>query len=442
MSGNNYRKYGILLLTDSDDIPENGYPAEYFNCEDLKDFFNIVFFNSDGKTFISTKDNGGIRFLVIPGFSNPRWFVPCNRDVIRNTGNLIKPTSLKSVLIWKLALILNRFGLIGLLFRNSIYIKSEKLGAKYLKPLSENSSFVIFTNTQGIYQKFTIQEMDGTNKIIAFCKIARTLFASDRIKNEHKAINYLKGFSFSAFKYPYIIDFYSINNFIILKQSPPDQTFAKVITRFSAPHKEFLEEIHEKCVKSINKMVLIDDLTRKKERLSLLGNCPWIRDYIPEIISGIDLLPKYLQNLQNLNLVFSHGDFIPWNCYSNGEKLFVFDWETGDFRPPLWDYFNFIYLTNIFSKGSLLKDVETELKDNNVWALSIIREERLYEFCHLYFLLDMLDLFIHYYFEQERAQFESSNIQFYISRLYFYLTKLISGKIELLNCKNSMQSNS
>ena len=396
MSNNDYRKYGVFLLASGEKISLEIPQHTPFNSSELNELFDNVEFNRNGTSSFTLKKGQGIKYIVIPSWQNPRWFIPHNKKIIQNIGNIIKPTTVKSRIIWGIAKLFNHIDCIDLIFRDKIYIKESNLEKRYLKPFSASNTFVIYTGAPGIYQKFTVQEMSSSGKILAYFKFGLTSLTRERISAEKSALTFLANTKFNTFKYPSLYDYYHVGRFSIIKQSPAELSYNTMIREFKGLHQRVLEELNNKFSETIAKEHLIENL---KKKVNIINNSDidLINKAKNDISRGIEQLLKLLENQQTLKLSFSHGDFTPWNMFTNNVDLFIFDWEMADFRVQLFDFFNFIYHRNILLGKFSLNQIYKELSFNKEWALSLLNSDTTYKTCHIFFLIDILAHYIEHY---------------------------------------------
>lgn len=411
------RKYGLFYLIDSNKVSID-YKEDYFNSLELQTIFKFSIGNYTNN-HIELKKNNGKEFLVIPSYKNPRWLVPNNKKLIKNIGNIIKPSSLKAQLIWKAALLLNNFGLIQILFKDKMFLKTEFEGALFLKPESPNNNFVVYTGAKSLYQKFTIQEMDCNNNIVSFYKIGQRVASKERIKNEYETLQFLTQYNFNYFTTPKIKDYYNVLNSTILVQTQCESHYKKLAT-FNNLHKNSLKELNNKCIKTISNEKLINNL---KEQADILKkkNIKHIIPFIETIDKALTKFAKLLEFEIESKVVFSHGDFSPWNIFTNKKKLYIYDWEMGDYRLPLFDYFNFLYHKNFLIDGGKKLKLNTSLKRNESWALEIALSKKKYNTYNLYFLIYIT---LHY-LEQYCITTEDKNAQYLVEKFHNSLSKTI-----------------
>lgn len=376
--------------------------------------YDALFLLSGNKTIISNNKNDGIEFVIMPNRKNPRWFIPNNKYVIKNIGNIVKPSSIKAIVIWNFAKFLNIFGLFGILFRSRQYIRTDILGLKYLNNKNSMTNYVIYTGAPGIYQKFTIQEMIN-GKIESYTKVGIMPLAKKRIELEYNALLIIKSYSTLKVNVPKIQDFYEKDNILFLRQSPGDVVYKIVLRNFNSQHYDFLREL-QKIYKDVHIQLVYDKINKA---IDFISNDDIFSSSIVLIKEALKRINSVHFDSDIIRLYYSHGDFSPWNCFSNGKDLFVFDWEMGDYRTPLWDYFNFIYHKNVLlDKGDiskLLRDLkETELFANLLTSNNIIYYQAIY----------LIDIIIHYC--EQFKELKKYNIKNNVPLLINYFTTQLS----------------
>jgi hypothetical protein len=397
------RKYAPFLLTASQNISIKNLKFIYEE-KDVLEFskFNIL---SECEHEFNCSNNSGIEYLVIPSWDNPRFFVPNDKNLIKKIGNLIKPTSFKARMVWNIALFLNGFKAIKLIFRNSIFIKMDKLGGYFLDGNNDSKSkFVIYTGAIGVYQKWTIQEMNETNDILSFTKIGRTKLSKQRILKEKKCLQYLNDFKFEKFEIPNLVDFYSKNDFTIIKQNSCDVSYSQVVNHFSYLHKSVIEELHSKLKKDVSSNSYIDSINKEIDEINI--DDITIKPIASLLKINLIKIEAELKSNETLTFTFSHGDFTQWNSFSNGVRLFVFDWEMGSYRMPMWDYFNFIYHSAFLGHKHNEKELHKVILENEKWVKSIVGD--LYNLCHKIYLIEIIIHYLQQYKELKQIGIENS----------------------------------
>ncbi|MCK9544143.1 MAG: hypothetical protein M0R03_19160 [Novosphingobium sp.] len=388
-----YRKLGIFLLTDSIYININKLNKVY-NKKYINEVYN---FEYDKYTYTTSFSSVYLykskEYIIIPNILNPRWFVPKNRIIIKKIGKFVKPTHIFSWIAWKITLIFNIINKIDIIYHDKIYLKKSTNKFYYIKPKFNNSEFVIFTGAKGLYQKFTIQEMSPAGDILLFHKIGYNKYSRNRIKKEYEGLKFISNSDMNTFKVPKIIDFYEIDTFLVLCLSPASTDFKNLIWDFSPFHQKALFEINNSLFTSIKKDIFINDKLNNIDKLKNHGVIE--SEYINNLYHACDLIKSKLKYFDDIKLVFSHGDFSPWNVLSNKYSIFIFDWEMSEYRSQLWDYFNFIYHLYILKRGFSLKNISRKFIKDQKWYCSMIDGGN-FIVLHLSYVVDILS---HYFFQ-------------------------------------------
>lgn len=372
------RRYGLMLLAGTQQYSSD---IDAYKSIEAVDFCSLKLSDKAG-TFFSESDNGGQEYVIISSWDNARWFVPNKKKVISHIGNLIKPSSIKSRLAWEIAKLFNRFGCIDRVFRTKVYIKTTCLGNFFLDNEDENIDYVIYTGSRGVWQKFTIQEMKN-NEILSFTKVGKHDLAKQRIINETRILELLNEQKDIHPFVPQIIRSYERNGMQFLKQTSCPFYYNQIISVFGDQHKSFLERLNR-----LSKKVDANDyLAKLQERIEGIGREDEESKIINSILlEGYSLLCRDLKG--SILLCLSHGDFSQWNCFSNGKDVFVFDWEMGAYRFPLWDYFNFIFHKNLLIDKEDKYKLKHDLNTNKQWAESVLPQN--YLKAQLVYLMDII----------------------------------------------------
>lgn len=146
MTEKDYRRYAPFFLLTDGTVAETLTAGDVFAVEDITSFLGLeitdnsqIDIDRSTGSEVNTNPNSGKEYLVIPNWKNPRWFVPNDKNVIKHVGNLIKPTSLKAVVVWKIARLFNYFNRIDHVFRHKVFIKTNQLGKIFLTTIQTTS---------------------------------------------------------------------------------------------------------------------------------------------------------------------------------------------------------------------------------------------------------------------------------------------------------------
>jgi hypothetical protein len=324
-------------------------------------------------------------YLVVPGFSNPRWFLPNNRTIIKNSGNIVKPSSFKGRTAWSLTKLMNSIGIPQAIFPDRLIIASKsdskvpstsalkELLAAILK--KESSEFIIYNGSQNYYQKSTVQIMDHNGVIIAYAKIGSTDQARARIEAEGIALKDLTTFYFSKLNFPEVISIQQLNGTgaTILVQTPPPEGYSEFKRILDDRHIDALVELFLKTRKALKGDEIVSGVMEKIKTFS--ADREPRRDAFDLMDKAALILAPQINGMEIMTGT-SHGDFTPWNTYLNSEGLFAFDWELSAPRLPLWDVYNFILHSEVLIFGRNAADLfRMLLSPNGKYTALITRYE-------------------------------------------------------------------
>jgi hypothetical protein len=109
-----------------------------------------------------------------------------------------------------------------------------------------------------------------------------------------------------------------------------------------------------------------------------------------------------------IGVSMSHGDFTPWNVYSSGDSLFVYDWELcRQDMPVLFDLFHYVIQGKVFEVNASARELQQEmdiLLDSPIPAW-FLRERELDPALYLrLYLLHNATYYLEIYLSQEVLQ--------------------------------------
>lgn len=73
----------------------------------------------------------------------------------------------------------------------------------------------------------------------------------------------------------------------------------------------------------------------------------------------VDIYKELSKDTRN-GLVFSHGDFAPWNLKKNGNRYILFDWEHCGYRMPGFDLMHYVTIIQKVLNGKELSEAFDE----------------------------------------------------------------------------------
>lgn len=323
--------------------------------------------------------------IVMPSFSNPRWILPNDRNLIRNCGNIVKPSSLKAKTAWRVTQALNIAGRPELVFPDRIVV-AARAGSEnpagvlksFLSKVMDNDGIdiVLYTGANGYYyQKFTAQIMERKRGTIAYAKIASSGQARKRVEDESRALKELEALTLSRMKAPRSIFYGAMEGTgdAVLVQTPPPPGFSEIERGFDERHALALSELFEKTRSGVKGSAVLKKLDESLKRIESARKGR--KRLFDAVESGLSKLRPTLEG-KELRFGLSHGDFTPWNIYLKGEEMFVFDWELAKIRAPLWDVYNFIVHSEHLIFGKNAKEIFALLKGERYSRLTGLYGEK------------------------------------------------------------------
>ena len=310
-------------------------------------------------------------YVILPGFSNPKWFLPQDRMLVRNCGNFVKPSSLKAKAAWGLTRFMYSLNYPQLIFPSRLIVarredSGDSLNSKlkdFLIDVLENDSIelLMYAGAQGYYQKFTVQVVDRKGITVAYAKIGNTDQARKRIEVEGKVLREFEQIRLSRLVVPKLIRLDHLEDFnaTILVQTP-STGYDECKRTLDVRHMDALADLFRITRRDVqgdelvaNMMETIDGIVIESEKL---------RRLLAGVKKAVFRLAPRLEG-KDFVLGTSHGDFTPWNVYLRGESVFAFDWECSSQRFPLWDAYNFMIHSEvlIFKRNS--KDLFSMVSD-------------------------------------------------------------------------------
>lgn len=335
------------------------------------------------RRFISkyVKTDDALEYIVIPGFKNPRWLILNNKKVLGQHGLIIKPTSLKSRIVWAGAKILNKFNLFTVVFPDRVIVKGSEMGATVFDG-NVYSPNILYTGAAGKYQKFTIQYVDEYNEPSYYLKLANSKGGIDRVINECKGLEKIGELELKYMETPKLVEKVGNDKFFGFVQN--NILTNETVTAF----------LTENDILAISE--LYNQLGLKEVGLS---------EYLSEIRfckheGELFLVADYLDSMKEkkILLVGSHGDYIPWNRFISGNKVKVIDWETFKYRPLFYDvcYFQ-MHKAILIDKGPIISAINESVSYSHD-LLSRLNTSVCLESIDvkLYMLINLIELYLHY----------------------------------------------
>jgi thiamine kinase-like enzyme len=283
--------------------------------------------------------------LSIPGYSeyhffptinNPRWIIRKDKKIIENHGFIIKPTSNSSRLVWFFCKVLNKLNAFSLIAPYKVVISDKKIKSllSCFEINNDHKLGIIYTGAPGKFQKFTLQIHKDKNQISDFIKLGMKPASVARISNEEKALLSIQNIEFNNVITPRLLGSFHT------------EVYKGIRVRNILNNKD----------KKITK--LIDaDLNFLKALTKTIKICR-VNDDLCDILIKNYRIKKFLiiHNIDEIEIMFSHGDYTLFNRFTNSSSLKIIDWETASFRPLYYDLYFFLFYSMFIVRSCTVKD--------------------------------------------------------------------------------------
>jgi thymidylate kinase len=195
--------------------------------------------------------------------------------------------------------------------------------------------FALFTGTPGPNRK-AVCCYDAAPRQRVFAKLPLGPAATHKVAAEARNLDHLAECGFAFFDLPRILGY------------QPDYLLQSGVKTPGAQRAAEFGPAHARC--------LVEMLDATQERQPLVASACW--QTIGEQITALEALPatripfglrtklrhlrEAIDPLHQVTFAFAHGDFTPWNCWVNGDKLAIYDLEMAQPEASLlYDLFHF-----------------------------------------------------------------------------------------------------
>lgn len=200
----------------------------------------------------------------------------------------------------------------------------------------ENLDFAFFLGSPVVHQKITIQ-ISHKGQFLGYCKLTNQQFINCIFEQEQRVLDELHRLNFNDV--PQCLYCAPFNNDIFLFiQSTTKTIQSELPYKYENLIWNFLDLFHTKTL--LNLPFVSSDYNRMLIELESLLQLYQIKES-NLILATIGTVKSFF--LEN-EVIFSayHGDFTPWNCFIENNKLFAFDLEYFQRSyPPYLDYFHY-----------------------------------------------------------------------------------------------------
>ncbi|MFI3285203.1 MAG: hypothetical protein R3Y08_00975 [Rikenellaceae bacterium] len=331
-------------------------------------------------------------YTEFANYVGQRWLFP-EKDA-KMSYNLFSPNTVKG----KIFKILLPYFKHSKILRNaasasSIKIKLSDLFHSFICDIFsiDSFSYAIFEGSPCVHQKITIQIYKG-DIIYGYCKLSMNPDIVDIFEAEQRSLDRLNHLS-NKLHIPKCLYCGTIEqNINCFVQTTELTKRSKVVNQITDLHWDFMSILHENTCQDIkfedsdfyNMLIDFMHLIEKKDSKT----SQFLKLQI-EIV-----LQEYSD--QGCRFSIYHGDFTPWNCFVEQDKLFVYDFEyLRETYPPFLDYFHFFTQSCIYQKRLGSEDIFKQYLSNmNQIMLKFDYPNKNYK----YYLLHI----IHFYMRREQ----------------------------------------
>lgn len=345
----------------------------------------------------------GCKYLKIENADGKVWLIPFFN--VRKGMELYQPSSLKGRLLKNylcyfkyIPRVLKKIG-ITICYMNL----SERFRSKMVEVFECDSLlYAIFLGTPGKDNKPTIQVFTR-KRILGYCKYTPNIRIANSFSNEKQHLDYL--YKKNVFGVPQSLYCGELNDNIFLFVQDTTKSFnALILHELSKSHVTFLRELKNRTLVKcrFEDTEYYGMLQRFKKNLI---KTPFSYDdnLIKEMI-------KYIENqmCNQREYCFYHGDFTPWNTYSNNRKeIYAFDLEYAKYSyPPMLDVLHFYTQVKLYESR-----VNTEEIYNSFCKLFEFGDfSDIFDYPDFSYLLYLIDI-INFYIERDFDHFSKDTLR-------------------------------
>lgn len=217
--------------------------------------------------------------------------------------------------------------------------------------------FAIFEGTPCVHQKITMQVSLG-KKILGYCKASDNKEILSLFEKEASILEQLAKQGITNIPQALFCGTMS-NGVHIFVQSTTKTTCSKAVHKWCNLHEEFHATLHEKTKQQLP----FEESDYYHSIIALQEHLDWLpahtdRKVVATAIAGV--MAEYSGRIVEFSAF--HGDFTPWNMFTENNKLFVFDFEYSALTyPQMFDKIHFALQTAIFEKKMQKEEIATEL---------------------------------------------------------------------------------
>lgn len=255
----------------------------------------------------------GTRVLALPGWRNPRIFLPAGGFQEGWRKSALYPASRLSARLYRLW---QRFKAASKLSSvREARSDGWPVGAFVDATIPSVTSVVVLAGTSGPAQKVTVQLWSEQGEILGYLKYGEKPAARDRLAHEYEM---LSGLPDGVGPKP-------------LKFGPMDAGTALALSPISGNHLKATLPPPNSVLSILDSLVVAGPIAIRSH--------PWIQALSPTIKAEAKPILAALEG-QGWPVVIQHGDFAPWNILQDsGQGLRALDWEYGSLQGfPYLDF--------------------------------------------------------------------------------------------------------
>jgi len=267
------------------------------------------------------------RFAVLPGWENPRWFIPLASPAVCSAGFDLYTPARATARLKRLAARAAVYTRLPFWYRDQVVI-AQREPSSLQRAMSElfpgHGLALAFSSgaPEGARnRKASAAVIDSDGTILAFLKIAVTPLARALLERETENLRRLSSMDGVRGFVPSLLSAGEIDGIYTTAQAPLAGGAAP--TPIGPMHHEFLSRLARQTAEPAATR-LVAELPRRIASLA---------EPHPELSAALEQALAGLEN-QRMATGLVHGDFAPWNLRRAGNVIRAFDWEYGHLDGP------------------------------------------------------------------------------------------------------------
>lgn len=357
------------------------------------------------------------KYIRVSNKDGKVWLMPTQH---MQTGlELYQPSSKKGIMLKKwlpwvywIKPIMNKLGI-----HSVKYVMNPAIHHVIEKAFNEKAvEYSVFEGTPCVHQKTTIQIFKKKN-IIGYCKVTQNEELYEIFKHEQKLLGWLKAKSVEQIPVCPFCGETADGSFVFL-QTTKKTLNSLVEHNFGNRQVEFLTMLRMKT--SANLMYHDTDQYRTVCTLRVHEDLLDATQLVA-IKEAIDIIENYYGNELHAFCAY-HADFTPWNMFVNAGRLFVFDFEYGQYSyMPYLDMFHFLTQTAIFEKNMSTQQIFNAICGREKYLNDFFEQPY---YAYLIYLVDVIARFV-----VRDGQSRTEDVNRLIS-IWFELMEMVVRKIK------------